>query len=365
MAVPLISGLSWGNITLTKGEIPEGSYTLRAYTKWMVNFGEDYVFKKNFYVASAEPETRFLTTDFKETKQADEINIRAGVLFTASFLIQARNKRGKSFNVGISVDEFKPPVFLQTSERSYPWYVNTDTLLLHYLKNKVIKQQEEAKLQDPGRMLKEVSIKDTRIVKDSKNLNGPGQVDLVLDEQDMLKAGKMTLGDLLKNKIKGFGEAYVLHSPNMEYEIYDENVHFVFDGVYLDKFYSPSGEANGLYQYIKQYLDYYTAEDITGIEVMYNLRYTDNYVSTFMSAMKVGDPIAFIEITTGSGDGPFMKKITGTYLYKPLPVTLPKEFYRPKYTINSKIVGTDLRSTIHWEPNIYNRHCRKSHSILL
>ena len=47
-----------------------------------------------------------------------------------------------------------------------------------------------------------------------------------------------------------------------------------------------------------------------------------------------------------------MTKTQGTYLYKPLAATLPKQFYRPRYTVKYHPVGTDLRSTIHWEPNI-------------
>jgi hypothetical protein len=47
-----------------------------------------------------------------------------------------------------------------------------------------------------------------------------------------------------------------------------------------------------------------------------------------------------------------MRHTPGTYLYKPLAATLPKQFYRPKYNTKSVITGTHLRSTIHWEPNI-------------
>ena len=36
MMAPLASGISWGNIALDEN-MPEGSYTLRAYTNWMRN----------------------------------------------------------------------------------------------------------------------------------------------------------------------------------------------------------------------------------------------------------------------------------------------------------------------------------------
>ena len=269
---------------------------------------------------------------------------------TASFLIDAKNKHGKNFNVGINIDEFKPPVFTLLTQQETPWYVNSDMALFSGLNNQVIKQQQEAQLQGPGHILKTVIIKDKKVIKGSKNLNGPGEADQVLDEQDMLKAGKTTLGDMLAQKIKGFGEGF--SGRLLNYHIYDEPVKFVIDGMFLDRFYSPTGEVNSYYQYIKQYLNYFTAEDITGIEVMYNLRYNAQYVTDYISARNVGDPIAFIEITTRSGKGPFMLTTAGTYLYKPLPATLPKQFYRPRYALKQAPNGTDLRSTIHWEPNM-------------
>jgi len=62
---------------------------------------------------------------------------------------------------------------------------------------------------------------------------------------------------------------------------------------------------------------------------------------------------AFIEITTRSGHGPFLDNTPGVYLYKPLPITWPQQFYKPKYTLKDATGNLpDLRSTIDWEPNI-------------
>jgi hypothetical protein len=44
--VPVVSGVSWGDIALDEEQFPSGNYTIRAYTNWMLNFGEDYIFKK-------------------------------------------------------------------------------------------------------------------------------------------------------------------------------------------------------------------------------------------------------------------------------------------------------------------------------
>ena len=88
---------------------------------------------------------------------------------------------------------------------------------------------------------------------------------------------------------------------------------------------------------------------------MYNPNFSDVYTSAFFSPRAVdpiNNPLAYIEITTRSGHGPFTQKTQGTYYYRPLAATLPKQFYSPRYKIKSAVTGSDLRSTIHWEPDI-------------
>ena len=64
--------------------------------------------------------------------------------------------------------------------------------------------------------------------------------------------------------------------------------------------------------------------------------------------------MAIIFVTTFSGNGKFIKHAPGTYAYKPIPFTTPIQYYKPRYTVKNKGIafGTDLRSTIDWEPNI-------------
>ena len=50
---PTLYGLSWGNICLNEKDFAAGTYTLRAYTNWMRNFGADYFFYKQFYITDA------------------------------------------------------------------------------------------------------------------------------------------------------------------------------------------------------------------------------------------------------------------------------------------------------------------------
>ena len=289
-----------------------------------------------------------------------------------AFFIQARNKNNKSFNVGVEVDEFKSLEFPAEKQRFMPWYVNSDTSLLKYVKAVVQKNEEQLKLS--GNVLGAVTITAKKIIKDSKNLNGPGESDQTLDETDLRKAEKITLLQLLKDRISGFNEGGFPNPPpprkpnepyRWSYRINKSEIHLVFDGMDVDKFYT--GAYSGSlryhrerYYYIQDYLSSFTAEDINGIEVMYNPKYNSRYNRIELSGGDLlavdpvrGNDIAYIEITTKSGKGIYQGKMPGIYTYKPMPFILPKQFYRPRYTVRSNApLLTDLRSTIHWEPNI-------------
>ena len=149
------------------------------------------------------------------------------------FVIQAKNEHGKTFNVGVTVDEFNPPVFTENSETIGPWYVNSDSLLLRSLNNRLIKQQAELKLMGQH-VLKEVIIKSQRIISGSKNLNGAAGADEVLDEKDMEKAGKMTLLQMLQQKmISGFTEI------DHVYKLHFDTLFLIIDGINVDDFFCP------------------------------------------------------------------------------------------------------------------------------
>lgn len=302
---------------------------------------------------------------------------------TAIFKLQARNKNNKEFNVAIEMDAVKRPEF-KPGTPLQPWYVNTDTTLLGNMKIKTQENTAQSLYRGEGNQLKEVNIVAKKIIPGSKNLNGAGEADLILDEEEMKKADKTTLLELLGKKVPGFGHGGFTRPSDgpvppkykpmrMSYLIYNQEVHFVFDGVDLDRFFDKATECpsntredidkcypyNSIrYNYLKSYLEYYTAEDIKGIEVNFSSKYSANYNSEFLPLPDIkGNPngvFAYIEITTRSGKGPFMQVTPGTYLYKTLAFTLPKQFYSPKYTVanRDKAPGTDMRSTIHWEPNL-------------
>jgi hypothetical protein len=264
---------------------------------------------------------------------------------TPVFIVQAVNKRGKSFNVIVNVDDVKAPDYTKTMFPPLaPWYVNSDTTLLNYAKtNKVAKQQEYAP--DGGHILKEVKITAKKIVKDSQNLNGPGNADIVLDEKEVEKQGKKTFLDVLLEKVKGFRLGYKKGVPF--YKVDGLFTWFIMDGYDLKTVIHPDTSDD-----VIAYLKNHTAEDIKGIEVMTTSKNAMSYYRRFCPDCELGS-IAFIEITTRSGHGPIIDNTPGVYLYKPMPISWPRQFYKPKYIVKdatNKI--PDLRSTITWEPNI-------------
>ncbi|HTH81718.1 MAG TPA: carboxypeptidase-like regulatory domain-containing protein [Mucilaginibacter sp.] len=271
---------------------------------------------------------------------------------SAYYLIQAKDKKGgnKTFNVGIEVDEFVSPVFAMAKHKTLPWYVNTDTVLLNNSHTKTAQINAWANYKGEGHLLKEVIINAKKIIPESHNLNGPGGADYTLDEKDMNAAKKMTLFQVLQHKFKDFhggGNSYYLdYHGNWIEDIF-------IDGYSISKF-----------NFLKSdYMDGLTAEDIKGVEIMKTGQYAMSY-KIAMESRKIQKPrqlpaaympgMIFLEVTTYSGQGAFLKHVPGKYIYKPIALQLPKEVYHPKYTIKNRDIapGTDLRSTIHWEPNM-------------
>lgn len=261
---------------------------------------------------------------------------------TANFMVEVKDKKGKLFEADISVDEFTPAQITQLNTiLPKPWYVNSDSTLLNYVAQNQAYNKEMDKIRYPAgtRQLKEVTIKALKTIKGSHFYAGYGAVpDVVLDEADMRKANKMTVEELLLQRIKGFNaRPYPVCSPfpyTLEYTVGCNYILFYIDGFAIDEFYSPTPGFTAHHDYIRSFIGEMTAEDVRGIEEKDEKDYS------------------IIEITTWSGNGAFMKRVHGRYLYRPMPVTWPKQFYKPKYTAKAGNPLADLRPTVYWEPNI-------------
>jgi hypothetical protein len=260
------------------------------------------------------------------------------------YLIQTKNKNGnnRSFNIGIDVDEFVPPEFAPLKDRPQPWYVNSDTLLLKNAVTKLAQIRAEEGAVGGGHLLKEVVIKDKKIIPGSKNLNGPGGADITLDEKDMFKARNMTLYELLKQKYKDFHK--IEHNGRSQY-FWD------YHGTPLIDIVIDSIRISDLHFSKDMFMDMLTASEIKGIEVMTTGQYALLYVKPPMP-YKPG--MVFLEITTYSGHGAFLTHTPGRYVYKAIPLSLPRQVYSPKYIdkYSGLALGTDLRSTVYWQPNV-------------
>ncbi|HVW12400.1 MAG TPA: carboxypeptidase-like regulatory domain-containing protein [Mucilaginibacter sp.] len=263
------------------------------------------------------------------------------------FIVRAVNRNGKSFNVNVDVDEIKPPIFMAPPLPAIiPWYVNSDTTLLNYIRTEATTTQQQY-LSKNGHMLREVKITGQKIVKGSQNLNGPGNADVILDEKDLEKAQKKNWLQLLEENVKDFREMELPPRYPRWYYLHFKAVFFIIDGIFFTDVY-PSFD----FLTLKTYLQSHTAEDIKGLEVMSSDAYAAKYSSRFFPRSSLGN-FAFVEITTRAGHGPIIDNTPGMYLYKPLPISYPKQFYKPKYTVKDTTAHLpDLRSTIDWEPNV-------------
>ncbi|PJJ84554.1 Plug and carboxypeptidase regulatory-like domain-containing protein [Mucilaginibacter auburnensis] len=259
---------------------------------------------------------------------------------TVAFSLQAHNKRGRMFNVGIEMDDFTAPEFSPLKQRLIPLYVNIDTSRLKAINTRQRYAEEEAKI--TGRQLNQVEIRAKKIVKDSKSLVDPGEADFIMNTEEIKALPNTTLVDMLKKNIPGFQVRY--NGPNEVYSINNVGAVFILDGIKADIFMGPGFGT-------KQLLEYMDVNDVKGIEVMTTGRNQIPYTQAFERPDAKFWEFTFIEITTYSGHG-FTKKVPGAFIYR-LPIfAAQKQFYSPRYTYKSPVTIPDTRSTILWAPNV-------------
>ena len=270
-----------------------------------------------------------------------------------SMVIKALNKRGKAFNVGIEInDPVYPPI--NTTSRLYGTAL-FDTVAREYVEKR---QKINAQFKKGGGLLEEVIVKSKLRIPGSQNLNEDGGADQVVSEETLNKTPKETLRRVLEKQVPGFHLGAI--RTRQCYMINSNLVRLVIDGVNLNSFYQPvTGDINEYVQFLDTYLNYFYAEDIKAIEIMNRPRYNSSYRTAYLSLAEqistgpATRDFSFIEVTTHSGAGPFLKKTPGMYLLKPLYPSLTKQFYSPRYRSPSQeTTFHDLRNTIYWNPDI-------------
>jgi hypothetical protein len=273
------------------------------------------------------------------------------VMDSASFVIQALNAKDKKGTLGIELDQFKrATIELMPQLNNEAQIEKTDTIV-----GNLIKLQQEAYVNtNGGQMLREINVVGKKVIKNSRNLNGAGEADLTFTTADLDKTSKKTVYETLTEKLTGFRAGVpgkTIHAVN--FYVSGSLTKFLIDGVYLDDLLPPSATGNyDYYTFIKSYLDFYTSEDIAGIEIMYSDKNSNLYQFRYLDP-KSPLQYCFIEITTKSGAGPYLQKSANKYLYKPMDYGDLKVFYSPKYTSSIKAIkGSDFRSTLYWAPNL-------------
>jgi len=281
-------------------------------------------------------------------------------LDSASFVVQVKNSKGKWGTLGFEMNDTQTPPFVVPPPKKQ--IINTE--LVDSTSNQFIaaKSDEYQAAFKNGIMLREVKITGKRVIKGSKNLNGDGNADITLNEDDLDKVAKKTLLQVLEETIKGFHHAVAPKSGMHLYKVNGSVFRLIIDGVEVDFFYNPVQQYSRTeyYDYIKEYLDYYNAEDIKGIEVMTSSKNVNRYVMQYENPFSI-ETYVYVEVTTRSGQGPFLRKSSNMYRYKPPTYGDNKVFYSPKYTsVNREDKKPDYRSTIYWNPHILTNQLGKA-----
>lgn len=258
-----------------------------------------------------------------------------------AFQIRASNKKDKSFNMNIEISSQQFPDFSKEFKR----IKLSDSIPEVPVSNELAKLKEE-KYKAEGMLLKEVNIKGLKIIPNSDNPNGPGQADQILNEAELRKLGPVTLLDGIQKLIKGF----MLAANGAS--VFSQPVRFIFDGMDLEY-----GEPLSMID-LRNELNSFSLNEITGLEVAFNMKYTPKYnlrhVENPAAISYISGGPAYIEITTRAKKGPFARPSRGMFLYRSIPFSLPlKEFYVPKYQqAKSEGDAPDIRSTVYWNPNV-------------
>jgi len=304
----------------------------------VVNYGKKPVAGSPLVIISKNPSAILeTTTDANGRFRFDDLL----PVDTASYMIQAKNKRGKNANIDIEIDRFNAPEFTSLKEIFLPWFVNADARLVSTVSTTLALQDAADVANNDGRLLTEVQISGKRGSRASNSL-GLGNPDLVLDDADLQQRDGRSLYQILQKDVEGFGEFTMVSSVRgrgitsafTTLGIKRIPLRVLIDGTNININYVLVQGPRGYVDFLISELSRIKAADLIGVEVFARMGASTVYV------------------TTRAGIGPYLQKIPGAMVYRPMAVNTYKQFYRPRYLVKSDAVKFDLRTTIHWEPNI-------------
>lgn len=269
--------------------------------------------------------------DFIDTLATEEGNFVFDELAfadSAKFLITAKDQKGKN-NIDIIVTpNTVPDIGLNKNEPTVKNDVNS------FLLDELLQSKKYfAGLESQGLMEKSIAIEEVVVTatrprrkasENSANLNGPGNADQVISAEeletcptlDMCLNGRL-MGVMFRNGVpyttRGGGEMQI-----------------ILDGMYIE------GDQ----------LSMISPMDVQSVEVLRNVNYTAIYGSYG------GNGVIIITTKTGK-DAIRNYTPKGIITLQPKGYHLNKTFYKPVYEVGSETaLNQDLRTTIHWEPNL-------------
>ncbi len=246
------------------------------------------------------------------------------------FLLQGRNAKNRK-NLKVDVDN-KAMQQVAKNNNGPAFMVNFDGGLSPFLLNSKANYNEQVKYGIANRsiLLTEVVIKDKREqpIKNSSNLNGPGNADQVIKASDLALGGCANIADCLQGRLLGVvfrdGMPYLTRSLNNPMQI-------IIDGITVTS----------------DILTNINATDVENIEVLRSIMYTSIYGG------KGSGGVLIITMKTGGANYGYKQYAPDIITFIPKGYSKVREFYSPQYDnpkTNAQIA--DLRSTIYWKPNI-------------
>jgi len=243
------------------------------------------------------------------------------------FVVQARTDKDRK-NVQIDLDDIVPQSVTQNKNEP-DMQVSVSDGLSAYLKNS--KRYYDAQLQygvgNHVIALKEVVIKDTRpVLKNSENLNGPGNADQVITSDQLSSCAtiemclqSLTLGIVFRN-----GVPYSTRGGALTINI---------DGMFL-----PNEDLSTI-----------NVADVASVEILR----TPGYYAIY--GLQAG-PGGVMVITMKRGDenrSYLSSPAPGVTVFSPKGYYKSRVFYSPQYDDpKNNVAIADLRSTIYWNPSV-------------
>lgn len=325
---------------------------------------------------------------------------------STAFVLQSSKKLFGRFGLGINMQKFTPASVKNLIAIDLYQKSGADTSLANMIRQRT---RYVAAFQKLNGYLPDIVLSSTKLP-GSHNLNGAGQADQIVSQSVIRQNEDTTLLDLLEQNVKGFyiddrtinttqenglnhpmsndrktqiaalsnmpvqksSPLAVLGNINSGYSNASDKVlggqigdgtiiDFIFDGTEVSSSCLGATDFGSPSLSLRMYLQHWLASDIKSIEVitsekylkLYRQRFNYNHI-TYPTSTKRGDngrwKIVFIEITTYSGNGPYLKVTPGMEYYHPQPFFYGRTFYSPKYAISDKDSLPDLRPTIFWTP---------------